>query len=122
MRDNTLDRKDLGLARPAHGTAKALNLASASCLEAAAACRAWEAGADAAPVTDTACVARAVANMALEAVITDEPWDRSCDEPAARRARLAYAAWFALLAGTDEDGAASDLYCAAALFGAAAAA
>ncbi|GAC1573648.1 MAG: hypothetical protein NVS3B5_03390 [Sphingomicrobium sp.] len=37
-----------------------------------------------------------------------------------RRARLAYAAWFVLLAGIDEDGIYRDLDCAAELFYAAA--
>ena len=121
MRDNALDRKDLDQARASHGTARALNLAAASCLEAAAACRMWQEGGDATPVADTAGAARLVANIALEAIVTDEPWDRSTEEPATRRARLGYAAWFALLAGTDEGGRASDLNCAAALFSAAAA-
>jgi hypothetical protein len=107
---------------PARGTTAALDMAAASCVAAAATCRAWEAGGDAASVTDTAAVARAAANIALESVITDEPWDRSCEEPVTRQARLAYSAWFALLAGTDEDGTARDLDCAAELFYGAAAA
>jgi hypothetical protein len=85
------------------------------------ACRAWECGGEAGAVTETAGAARAVANIAIEAVVTDEPWDLTTDEPVTRRARLAYAAWCALLAGTDEDGTSSDLDYAAALFGAAAA-
>lgn len=120
MENNALARKGLVRTGPPLGTAKALNLAAASCLESAKACRAWEAGVDAAAVTNTAGAARAVANIALEAVVTDEPWDRTADEPATRQARLAYAAWFALLAGTDKHGTASDLDCAAALFRAAA--
>ena len=121
MKNNGLVRNKLIEASSAYGTAKALELAAASCLEAATACRAWECGGEAGAVTETAAAARRVANIALEAVVTDEPWDRTTDEPATRQARLAYAAWFALLAGTDEDGTSSDLDCAAALFRAAAA-
>lgn len=121
MENNALARKYLVRRDPAQGTAKALNAAAASCLAAAAECRAWGAGGDAAVVTNTAAAALKSAKIALEAVVTDEPWDRSCEEPATRQARLAYAAWFALLAGTDKDGTASDLDCAAKLFGAAAA-
>ena len=105
---------------PACSTARALEAASASCAEAATACRAWECGGEAGAVTETAGVARAVANIAIEAVVTDEPWDLTTDEPVSRRARLAYAAWFALLAGTDEHGTSSDLDCAATLFNGAA--
>ena len=116
-----LDRRCLPRVSPACGTTKALNRASASCVEAARACRVWDGGGEVVAVSDTAAAARGPANIALEAVVTDEPWDRSADEPATRQARLAYAAWFALLARTDEGGTASDLDCAAALFGAAAA-
>lgn len=122
MENNALARKDLVQINLPISTAKALNAAAASCLTAAAACRAWEAGGDEAVVTKTAAAALRAANIALEAVVTDEPWDRSCDEPATRQARLAYAAWFALLAGTDEHGGACDLNCATQLFRAAAAA
>ena len=121
MENNALAHIGLVRTDPPLSTAKALNAAAASCLAAAEACRAWEAGGDAAVVTNTAAAALRAANIALEAVVSDEPWDRSADEPATRQARLAYAAWFALLAGTDEGGTASDLDCAAALFGAAAA-
>ena len=103
-----------------YSTARALEGAAASCAEAATACRAWECGGEAGAVTETAGAARAVANIAIEAVVADEPWDLTTDEPVTRRARLAYAAWCALLAGTDEDGTSSDLAYAAALFGAAA--
>ena len=121
MPNNVLESRGFPQASSPHSTAEALNRASASCVEAAAACRIWEGGGEPGAVSDTAAAARASANIALEAVVTDEPWDRSADEPATRQARLAYAAWFALLAGTDEGGTASDLDCAAALFGAAAA-
>ena len=107
---------------PARGTTAALELAAASSTAAAAACRAWLAGGDEAVLTQAATAARAAAKIALEAVVTDEPWDRSCEEPTTRQARLAYAAWFALLAGTDEDGVTNDLDCAAELFYGAAAA
>jgi hypothetical protein len=104
---------------PASCTIAALITASVSCLAAAAACRAWEAGGDASIVTATAVAALTAANIALEAVFTDEPWDRTLEEPSTRQARLAYAAWFALLVGTDEHGTAGDLDCAAELFRAA---
>ena len=96
-----------------HSTTAALNKAASSALAAAAACRAWEAGGDGTLVTNTAAAAQLAAGIALEAVVADEPWDRSTEEPAARQARLAYAAWFALIAGTDENGTARDLDCAA---------
>ena len=121
MENNALACKDLVQMDPPLNTAKALNAAAASCLTAAAVCRAWKAGGDAAVVTNTAAAALRAANIALEAVVTDEPWDRTLEEPATRQARLAYAAWFALLAGTDEHGAANDLDCATQLFRAAAA-
>lgn len=73
-------------------------------------------------MTNTAAAARALAEIAIEAVVTDEPWDSSCSDPVTRRARLAYAAWFVLLAGIDEEGIAADLDCVAELFFAAAAA
>ena len=120
MDNNNLDKSAQLGKKSACGTAMALELAAASCLEASTACRSWEGGGEPGAVTETAAAARAVANIALEAVFTDEPWDRTTDEPKTRQARLAYAAWFALLAGTDEHGTASDRDCAAALFGAAA--
>ena len=100
----------------ARGTTEVLNMAAASCVAAATACRARETGGDGYLVTANAAAAREAANIALEAVFTDEPWDRTLEEPATRQARLAYAAWFALLAGTDEGGTACDLDCAAELF------
>ena len=45
-----------------------------------------------------------------------------CSDPNTRQARLAYAEWFVLLAGIDEEGLDRDLDCAAELFYAAAAA
>ena len=107
---------------PACSTAAALNLTAASCVAVATACREWEAGGDGSVVTDTAAVAIAAANIALKAAVADEPWDRCTEEPATRQARLAYAAWFVLLAGIDEGGTACDLDCAATLFRGAAAA
>jgi hypothetical protein len=83
---------------------------------AAAACRAWEGGGDAGPVSDTAATAREAAAIALEAVVADEPAGDPLDDPQTRRSRLAYAGWLALLAGTDEDGESSDLLLAAHLF------
>ena len=68
----------------------------------------------------TAAAAKAAASIAIESVVTDEPWDGSCSDPVTRRARLAYAAWFVLLAGIDEEGIDRDLDCAAELFYAAA--
>ena len=106
--------------RPACNTTQTLELASALCAEAATACRSWECGGEAGAVTETAGAARAVGSIAIEAVVTDEPWDLNTDEPVSRRARLAYAAWFALLAGTDEHGTSPDLDCAATLFNGAA--
>lgn len=122
MKNNTLARAELIGIVPARGTTAALNLAAASSLTAAAACRAWENGGDEGLVADTAAAARAAASIAIEAVVTDEPWDSTCEDPVTRRARLAYAAWFVLLAGTDEDGECCDLGSAAELFFGAAAA
>ena len=113
---------EVAMLAPARGTSSSLNKAAAFCVTAATACRAREAGGDPQVVTDTAAAAHVAACIALEAVVADEPWDRSTEEPATRQARLAYAAWFALLAGTDEDGTACDLDCAAELFRGAAAA
>lgn len=103
------------------GTTAALKLAASASIAGAAACRAWEDGGDAAVVTHTAVAARLSAEMAIESVATDETWDGSCSDPVTRRARLAYAAWFVLLAGIDEQGINRDLDCAAELFFAAAA-
>lgn len=122
MENKEVPRTQLVEAGSTHGTTSALKSAAVSCVAAAAACRAWEAGGDETAVTDSAAAVRKAANIALEAVVSDQPWDRSCDEPANSRTRLAYAAWFALLAGTDEHGAPSDLDCATQLFRAAAAA
>lgn len=120
MKNSTLERAlatDTPLPR---GTTSALNLAAAASMAGAAACRAWEAGGDDAVVTRTAAAAKASASIAIESVVTDEPWDGSCSDPVTRRARLAYAAWFVLLAGIDEEGIDRDLDCAAELFYAAA--
>ena len=121
MSNKALSHEDVVQMSLARGTAQALNIAAASCVAAAAACRTWKHAGGGLDVTFAAADAQAAANMALEAVITDEPWDRACDEPSTRRARLAYAGWFALLAGTNEHGVAADLDCAAQLFCAAAA-
>jgi hypothetical protein len=84
---------------------------------AATACRDWERGADAEPVSVTAAMARDAAEIAIEAVVADEPLGDPLDDPQSRRSRLAYAAWLLLLAGADEDGESSELTLAAHLFG-----
>jgi hypothetical protein len=116
MKNKTLERAIATGIVPARGTTAALNLAAAASTAGATACRAWEAGGDAAVVTHTAAAAKAAASIAIESVVTDEPWDGSCSDPVTRRARLAYAAWFVLLAGIDEEGIDRDLDCAAELF------
>ena len=77
MKNSTLERAlatDTPLPR---GTTSALNLAAAASMAGAAACRAWEAGGDDAVVTRTAATAKASASIAIESVVTDEPWDGS---------------------------------------------
>ena len=120
MRNKTLEHALATDTPLPHGTTAALYLAADASMAGAAACRAWEAGGDKAVVTHTAAAARAAAAIAIESVVTDEPWDGSCSEPVTRQARLAYAAWFVLLVGTDEEGIDRDLDCAAELFYAAA--
>jgi hypothetical protein len=101
-------------------TARSLRSAAATIRRAAVACHCWEVGGDADDVADTAALARRKAQIALEAVVSDEPWNSEADEPETRRARLAYASWLMLLAGTDEHGQSSDLEDAARLLDAAA--
>jgi hypothetical protein len=94
-------------------TGNSLRAAAAVALGAAIACRAWEDGGDPRPVAETAGHASQAAKVALEAVIADEAWDTEVDDPGTRRARLAYAGWLLVLAGTDEHGQSSDLEAAA---------
>ena len=68
------------------------------------------------PAWSMSTTAKAAASIAIESVVTDEPWDGSCSDPETRRARVPYAAWFVLLAGIDEEGIDRDLDCAAELF------
>lgn len=101
-------------------TALSLRSAAAMIRRAAVACHCWEVGGDTDNVAETAALARREAQIALEAVISDEPWNSEADEPETRRGRLAYASWLMLLAGTDEHGQSRDLEDAARLLDAAA--
>jgi hypothetical protein len=67
-------------------------------------------------VSDAAALARHAGLVAIEAVVSDEPWGDPLDDPETRRGRLAGAAWLLLLAGTDEHGESADLKLAARLF------
>jgi hypothetical protein len=97
-------------------TGSALARAADQTQIAAAACREWEGGGDAGPVSETAARAREAAAIALEAVVADEPTSDPLEDPQTRRSRLGYAGWLVLLAGTDEDGEGPDLLLAAHLF------
>ena len=81
MENKTLERKAATGIIPTRGANAALDLAAAALMAGAAACRAWEAGGDAAVLTHTAGAAKAAASIAIGSVITDESWDVSCDEP-----------------------------------------
>jgi hypothetical protein len=97
-------------------TGEGLRLAAIAAHAAATACGTWEEGGDEAAVSDTAAGALERAQIALEAVVADEPWDNEAGDPETRRARLAQAGWLALLAGTDEHGQSGDLQIAGQLF------
>lgn len=103
-------------------TGRALIDAATAADKAAAACSEWERGGQPDPVAITASLAHQAATIAIEAVISDEPWTESLDDPQTRRSRLATAGWMLVLAGTDEDGGSVDLTLASQLFRAAAAA
>ncbi len=98
------------------GTAQALRAAADAARIAAAACKVWEDEGNEAAVAETAASAVQCGKIALEGVIVDEPWDGEPGDPETRRARLAYAGWLLLLAGTDEHGESGDLVLASALF------
>lgn len=98
-------------------TGAALALAAEHARLAGRACRNWEKGGDPNIVNETAAVARHAALVAIEAVVSDEPWDDFIEEdPTTRRGRLAYAGWLTLMAGTDEHGESHDLLLAGQLF------
>ena len=97
-------------------TGAALTVAASKIDAAARSCRKWERGGSDLDVAETAAVARAVAKIAIEAVVADEDWASASVDPETRRARLAYAAWLLLLAGTDEHGESVDLVRSAQLF------
>lgn len=98
------------------GTARALCAAADATRVAAAACKAWEDAGDETAVAETAANAVQCGKIALEGVIVDEAWDGEPGDPETRRARLAYAGWLLLLAGTDEHGESGDLAIAGQLF------
>ena len=95
---------------------EALSAAWQSAAIAAIAIDDWERGGSAGVVTRTAAVAKHKGEIAIEALVADEPWTETLDDPETRRGRLGYAAWLMLLAGTDEHGRSSDLRHAAILF------
>jgi hypothetical protein len=97
-------------------TGCALIAAAAQTRLAARACLEWEQGGEAQAVSETAALARHFGSIAIEAVVSDEPWGDPLDEPQTRRARLAYGAWLLVLAGTDECGESRDLVVAGELF------
>lgn len=101
-------------------TGNSLRVAAAVIRRAADACRTWEDGGDADTVIETAAEAKLAAEIAIEAVTSDEQWDNQAGDPETRRGRLAYAGWLLLLAGTDEHGRSLDLRNAAQLFDSAA--
>lgn len=101
-------------------TGRALTEAATAAERAAWACREWERGGEPEPVALTAALAHRAATIAMEAVIADEPWTESLDDPQTRRSRVATAAWMLVLAGTDEGGESVDLTLASQLFRAAA--
>ena len=82
---------------------------------AADACRAWEDGADAAPVSDTAWEADGGTLETLEAVAGIDPTLTLDTYPETRVGRLLMAARLLVLAGTDEGGESEELAMAAAL-------
>ena len=88
---------------------------------AANACREWERGGDADPVSLSAALVYQTATVAVEAVTADESFANPLEDPQTRRSRLAAAAWMLVLAGTDEGGENVDLTLACQLFRAAAA-
>jgi len=101
---------------PLDSTGLALSTASERIGAAAAACLEWEEGGDPHTVTETAAIASASASIAIEAVVSDEPWDKQLEEPTTRRGRLAYAGWLLLLAGADEGAQSCDLFQSSELF------
>lgn len=80
---------------------------------AATACRGWEDGGDADPVSDTAWGADEATTEALEALAGIDPALALDTYPETRLGRLALAARLLVLAGTDEDGRSTDLTAAA---------
>jgi len=102
-------------------TGRALLEAAAAAQVAATACSEWERGGEPDPVTATAAGLYQSATVAIEAVTADEQFTDPLADPQTRRSRLASAAWFLVLAGTDECGSSVDLTLACQLFRAAAA-
>lgn len=94
-----------------------LSLASRVSRAAAIACRRWEGGGDPETASDAAANALEVCESARTAVLDE---DGAGGEVLSRRARLAEAAWYLLLAGTDEHGDSVDLALSSKLFGKAA--